>query len=155
MNEANGATLHRLASAFRDAIEQTRADKAPGALPYFPDGACRLTSRLFAMHIARRPDSANFGHVQLVSGVVPTSTHESRHFWLEIDLVVVDLTADPFGQPPVIVGAPTAFHQSLSSSTREDATLALAALGAEEATRLARQLSAIESRLAKLAGPSA
>ena len=107
--------LRQLAASFRSAIEEARADKAPGALPYFPEGACRLTSRLFALHLARRPDGAVFGPARLVSGVLPGSEFGARHYWLELEDAVVDLTADAFGEPAVVVGAPTAFHQTLTT----------------------------------------
>jgi hypothetical protein len=48
MNDAQRDTLQRLATAFCIAIEQARAERDPAALPYFPDSACGMTSRLFA-----------------------------------------------------------------------------------------------------------
>jgi hypothetical protein len=143
-------TLRRLATAFRDAIEATRAERVPGALPYFPEGACRMTSRLFAQHLAHRPDGAAFGRPQLLSGVLPGTEAAVRHFWLEVNGAVVDLTADPFGQPPVVVGSRTAFHQSLASPVAEDAAAVLSSVSADETARLERQLAVIESRLAGL-----
>jgi len=68
---------------------------------------------------------------------------------------VLDLTADSFGEAPVVVGARTAFHQSLTSPVVEDAVAAVAALGADERARLERQLAVIESRLAQLLPPAA
>jgi hypothetical protein len=147
MDEKQLATLRQLASAFRDAIEQARAERAPGALPYFPDGACRMTSRLLAQHLARRPDSDAFGRPLLVSGVLPGSELAVRHYWLELGDIVVDLTADPFGQPRVVVGLRTKFHQSLTDCVAQDAGDALAGLGADETARLTRQLAAIEAHL--------
>jgi len=147
--------LHELASSFRGAIERARADRAPGALPYFPDGACRLTSRLLAQYLARRPDSSAFGHATLVSGVLPGSASGARHYWLEFGEVVVDLTADSFGQPGVIVGPRTSFHQSLTECTAQDARDALTALSPDETARLTRQLAAIEVRLPSSDSPAA
>ena len=140
-------TLRDLATAFRDAIESARAERAPGALPYFPEGACRMTSRLLAQHLAHRPDSAAYGRLQLVSGVLPGTESAARHHWLEVGGAVVDLTADPFGQPPVVVGSRTAFHESLARLDVADAAAVLASLTETEVARLARQLEAIESRL--------
>ena len=119
-------TLRRLAASFRSAIVEARAGKAPGALPYFPEGACRLTSRLFALHLTRRRDTAMFGPALLVSGVLPGSEFRARHYWLELDDAVVDLTADAFDEPPVVVGAPTAFHHTLTDHIREAAAQDLA-----------------------------
>jgi len=150
MGDSNILMLRNLAIAFRAAIEATRAERVPGALPYFPEGACRMASRLFAQHLSRRPDANVLGRPLLVSGVLPGSEHAARHFWLEIDGTVVDLTADPFGEAPVLVGARTAFHQSLASSVVEDAGGGLAALSADDTARLERQLAVIESRLIQL-----
>lgn len=147
MDASHLGTLRQLAAAFRDAIETARTERVPGALPYFPEGACRMTSRLFARHLARRPDGAVFGRPQLLSGVLPGTEPAVRHFWLEVNGAVVDLTADPFGEAPVVVGARTAFHHSLASPVAEDASDVLASLSADETARLDRQLAAIESRL--------
>jgi hypothetical protein len=155
MDDSQLRMLRDLATAFRAAIEATRAERAPGALPYFPEGACRMTSRLFAQFLASRPDCAGFGRPQLVSGVLPGAEHATRHFWLEVDGAVVDLTADPFGVPPVVVGARTAFHQSLTSPVVDDAVTSLAALSADETARLARQLAVIEAGLSRLSSPTA
>ena len=146
--------LRSWAVDFRAAIERARAERLPGALPYFPEGACRMASRLLAQHLARRR-GALVGPPQLVSGVLPGSESHARHFWLEVDGAVIDLTADPFGEAPVVVGPRTAFHDSLTSLVAEDAGHALAALSADEWMRLERQLAAIESRLAGSDSPAA
>jgi hypothetical protein len=147
MDDSHLERLRRVATAFRAAIEVTRAERVPGALPYFPEGACRMTSRLLAQHLARRPDGAEFGPPQLASGVLPGPEQTARHHWLQIGETVVDLTADAFGEAPVVVGSPTAFHSSLTSPIAEDANDVLTSLNADETARLARQLAAIESRL--------
>jgi hypothetical protein len=146
VDDSHLAALRRLAVDFRAAIEAARADRLPSALPYFPEGACRMTSRLFARYLTRLP-GATFSAPQLVSGVLPGSEPPARHFWLEVDGTVVDLTADPFGEPAVVVGSRTAFHQSLTSLVSENAAQAIGKLSTDEAARLARQLAAIESRL--------
>lgn len=148
-------SLRELATAFRHAIELARAERAPGALPYFPEGACRITSRLLAQHLAHRPGAADFGRPQIVSAVLPGTEPAVRHFWLELNGSVVDLTADPFGEAPVVVGPRTAFHHSLTSLVAQDAAVVLASLSADEAARLARQLLAIETRLADSGSPAA
>ena len=108
-----------------------------------------MTSRLLALHLARRPDGDAFGRRELVSGVFQHSDPAVRHSWLEVDETVVDLTADPFGEAPVVVGARTAFHRSLTSLVVEDAAVVLGSLRAAESARLTSQLTAIESRLSR------
>src|SRR5437764_1190437 len=153
MDDSHLQMLRTLRTAFRTSIEVTRAERIPGALPYFPEGACRMTSRLFAQYLAHRADAAGFGRPQLVSGILPGGEYAARHYWLEVDGAVVDLTADPFGEPPVVVGSRTAFHQSLASTVAEDAAASLASSSADETARLARQLATIESRLSWLPAP--
>jgi hypothetical protein len=147
--------LRQLAASFRSAIVEARADNAPGALPYFPDGACRLTSRLFALHLTRRPGGDIFGPARLISGVLPGSDFGARHYWLELDDAAVDLTADAFGEPAVVVGAQTAFHHTLTDLVREPVAENLASLSADDRARLARQLVAIEQRMPAFAAPPA
>lgn len=155
MDDVQLQALRRVAAQFREAIEGARAERAPSALPYFPEGACRLTSRLLAQHLTRRPESVAPGLARLVSGVLPASELSARHYWLEVDGTVVDLTADAFGEAPVVVGAPTEFHRSLRARIDEDAGHVLARLSADEAARLGRQLAAIESRMPDLVPPAA
>jgi len=100
-----------------------------------------------ALHLARRPDSAMLGATCLVSGVLPGSEFGARHYWLELDDVVVDLTADAFGEPSVVVGAPSAFHHTLTDHVREVAAKNLASLSVDDMARLTRQLAAIEQRM--------
>ena len=102
MDDSQLRMLRHVATAFRAAIEAARAEQVPGALPYFPDGACRMTSRLFAQYLFGRSDRDSFGRPQLVSGVLPGSEHAARHFWLEVDGAVVDLTADPLDRKSVV-----------------------------------------------------
>lgn len=139
--------LRLAASEFRRAIEQARTERAPGALPYFPEGACRMTSRLFGQHLTRQSNEVAFGRPLMVSGIVPGSEPAARHYWIEVGNAVVDLTADAFGEPAVVVGSPTPFHQSLTARVEEDFAQTLRSLGDDEAARLGRQLAAVESRL--------
>jgi hypothetical protein len=90
-----------------------------------------------------------------VSGTLPGTEPAVRHHWLDVSGAVVDLTADPFGEAPVVVGSPTAFHHVLTSPVAEDAADVLASLSADETARLARQLVAIESRLTGFGPPAA
>jgi hypothetical protein len=92
-----------------------------------------------------------FCPTRLVSGVLHGSEGGARHYWLELDDVVVDLTADAFGEPAVVVGSATAFHHALTDHLRESAAQNLASLSADDMTRLARQLGAIEQRMPAIA----
>jgi hypothetical protein len=91
----------------------------------------------------------------VVSGVLPGSELGARHYWLEVDEAVVDLTADAFGEPAIVVGEPTAFHHTLTAHVRESAAENLASLSADEMARLVRQLTAIEQRMPAFVAPPA
>ena len=146
MDIARLNNLRTIAADFRDAIERSRAEHATPALPYFPEGACRLTSRLFALHLMQRASGPIEG-LRFCSGHVPGQEPYVRHTWLAIDDVIVDLTADPFGKAPVVVGALTAFHASLEAHEAQQADALLASLSSDERSRLARLLLPIEARL--------
>jgi hypothetical protein len=137
------AELRSAAAEFRKAIERSRAERASPCLPYFPEGACRLATWLLALHLSQR------GHdvVRLVSGHIPGQESYVRHTWLTVNGAVVDLTADPFGEAPVVVGAETRFHASLDERVEQDASEAIAALSQEETRRYQRFLGPIEERL--------
>jgi hypothetical protein len=146
MDDTQLTALRDLASDFRRAIERSRAERASPQLPYFPEGACRLVSRLFALHLARR-SAASVGAVRFVSGHVPGCEPYVRHTWLELDGAVVDLTADPFGEPAVVVGPPTRFHASLDAREEADGAAEVARFTTEESDRYRRLLGPIEARL--------
>jgi hypothetical protein len=142
MPDAATAVLRRLAVDFRMAIERSIAEKATPHLPYFPDGACRLVSSLLALHLSRR----GFRAIRFRQGALPGPS-AVRHAWLVVDGAVVDLTADPFGQPPVIVASASPFHDALGTPTDEDALEVLAALAPDVTGRNQRFLAKIEARL--------
>lgn len=135
--------LRRSAADFRRAIERSIAERASPHLPYFPEGACKLVSWLLALHLRGR----GVHDVRFVSAHFPGKAPHARHAWLVVDGAVVDLTADPFGQPPVVVGAPTPFHDSLDEREERDAFAAIDAFTPDEASRYARLLAPIQARL--------
>lgn len=142
MTDTATPVLHRLAVDFRTAIERSIAEKATPHLPYFPDGACRLVSCLFALHLSQR----GFTAIRFREAVLP-GPNAVRHAWLLVDGAVVDLTADPLGQPPVIVAGVSPFHEALGASTDQDAQEVLSALSPEVTRRNQRFLAQIETRL--------
>ena len=137
-------SIRSAAANFRAAIERTFAESATPRLPYFPEGACKLVSRLFAIHL-RTNDSARV--IQIVSGHFPGKESYTRHSWLVVDGAVVDLTADPFGEPPVVVASSSPFHDSFDEREELDAASVIAALSEQEAARCQRLLEPIEARL--------
>lgn len=134
--------LRVLVPEFRAAIELSIAGRATPHLPYFPDGACRLVSQLLALHLSRR----GFVAIRYRHGTLPGASGV-RHTWLRVNESTVDLTADPFGQPPVIVATASPFHDSLRSQIEEDALAVIAGLSDEVRERNERFLAQIERRL--------
>jgi hypothetical protein len=64
-----------------------------------------------------------------------------------VDGATVDLTADSYGQPPVVVTSASAFHASLEAPADEHALAAIAALSPEARSRYERFLGPIVARL--------
>jgi hypothetical protein len=147
MRDTSTAELRGLATDFRTAIERSIAEKATPHLPYFPDGACRLVSSDLALYLSQR----GFSAIRFRQGAIPG--HDTvRHTWLVVDGAVVDPTADPLGQPAVIVATASAFHDSLRAPTDQDALGVLAALSPDVAARNQRFLAQIEARLPERPG---
>jgi hypothetical protein len=137
-------SLKRSVADFRAAIERTFAESATPRLPYFPEGACKLVSRLLAIHLRKNSGEHT---LRIVSGHFPGKESYARHSWLVVDGAVVDLTADPFGQPPVVVASSSPFHDSFDEREELDAATVIAALSEQEAARCQRLLEPIEARL--------
>jgi hypothetical protein len=144
LNDPGLQELQQLATDFRAAIERSRADKATPQLPYFPEGACKIVSALLALHLRRRGGNPA---IKFVTGHVPGFDAVVRHAWLVVNGAVVDITADPFGEAPVVVGPPTRFHNSLDEREERDASTVIAAFSETEAARYHRLLGPIEARL--------
>jgi len=143
MNADQFVALRNLATRFRTAIERSIAEQATPHLPYFPDGACRLVSHLLALHLSRQ----GYQGIRYQHAAFPGQEAHIRHGWLVVDGATVDLTADPYGQPPVVVTSASAFHASLEAPAGEDALAAIAALPPEARSRYERFLGPIVARL--------
>ena len=143
--------LQRVAAEFRAAIERSRAEKAVPLLPYFPEGACKLVSWLLALHLRRRGAT---NRIQFVTGHFPGAGAYARHAWLLVDDAVVDLTADPFGEAPVVVGLPTRFHEGLDERDELDAAMGITGFSSDEAARYHRLLGPIEARMPGFVPPA-
>ena len=78
-----------------------------GKLKSFPNECCDTACSVLGLHLY------DFGFRNIVEklGVVAPGV---KHRWLEVGSVVVDITADQFGQPAVVVDPDSAWHKSLS-----------------------------------------
>lgn len=104
-------SLRKLATRFRGAIEACRT-RLPIGLQNFPIGACRDASLLLGQHLKQ----SGVGSPTYVSG-----TKEGRtHAWLEMDGIIIDITADQFGDAakPVIVTTDATWHSQFEVQSR-------------------------------------
>jgi hypothetical protein len=144
MTDANFEALKQTAANFRSAIERTFTESAVPRLPYFPEGACKLVTKLLALHLLKNDDKHT---IRIASGHFPGKESYARHSWLVVDGATIDLTADPFGEAPIVVTASTPFHDSFDERDEFDATAVIAAFDEQEAARCQRLLEPIEARL--------
>lgn len=68
----------------------------------FPTGYCALSSELLGRWLLE----AGWKDVVLVQG----GREGFHHVWIEVGGVIVDITCDQFGQPPVVVASQSVWH---------------------------------------------
>src|SRR5213080_4430300 len=93
---------------FRRAVVKYRAAGGDKLLPFFPNGACTIISWL----LTRWLHSKGYRQMEYVQGGSPLLKENIHHGWLVVDGFIVDITADQFGQFPIIVERSTEFHSS-------------------------------------------
>jgi hypothetical protein len=99
--------LNRIAAAARDIFEQNSRNALDECLHDFPKGACGCVSELLGRYLQEY-----FGVAPLfVSAEVDNF---ATHAWLKINNTIIDITADQFGQPPIIVSNDPAWHRNLN-----------------------------------------
>lgn len=103
-NDSKRNQLRALSARFRGAIQQHST--VTDALEQFPHGACGEASDLLAMYLSDH----GMGEFEYVSGERERDDHS--HGWLEQAGLIIDITADQFGdgQPEVLVTTERAFH---------------------------------------------
>lgn len=105
-----------------DAIDSAKrkGDDRISWLHRFPTDCCDHTSNLMFLHL----DRCLGGHhsIDLIRGEVQTggedTTPPTKHVWVEVDGFTVDITADQFGQEPVIVLPFSPWHRGLREIAR-------------------------------------
>jgi hypothetical protein len=106
--------IRLLASQFRVAIEcalSTLSIEFDG----FPNGSCGEASMLLRTFLKEQ----GLGTFQYVSGKREGRTHA----WLELNGLIVDITADQFSdcEEPVVVTSLSPFHESFQGTVRHEA----------------------------------
>ncbi|ELV7510466.1 MULTISPECIES: hypothetical protein [Aeromonas] len=81
--------LYKLASQFRNALDQLEWSQMPDGFKDFPAGTCGNISNILAEYLYE----CGVTGVELVIG---TNALHGSHAWLEISGIIVDITADQF-----------------------------------------------------------
>lgn len=106
--------LRRVVEAVRDRLAQADLSAAHPCFISFPRGACGATCDVLATVLERR-----FGVFPYwVSAELGERKDWSSHAWLEVGDVTIDITADQFGAPAVIVSRQSDWHRSLQITQR-------------------------------------
>jgi hypothetical protein len=110
-------SLRELARRFRAALENCDQTKLPVGLQAFPSGACADASLLLAKYLQEKGE----GKAEYVSGNDGNQTHA----WLELDGIIIDITADQFNRSidPVIVSTNSTWHQSFEDRSRRTVSI--------------------------------
>jgi len=112
--ESDSERIRSLASQFRKAIECDRS-KLSIAFNEFPCGSCGEASMLLGTFLKER----DAGAFRYVSG----KRAGKSHAWLELDGLIVDITADQFSDcnEQVIVTSHSLFHESFQGTDQHEA----------------------------------
>lgn len=101
--------MRQVVEAVRDRLAQADLSAAHLCFSSFPRGACGAACDLLATVLGRR-----FGVFPYwVSRELGEGEDWSLHAWLEVGDMTIDITADQFGAPAVIVSKQSDWHQSL------------------------------------------
>jgi hypothetical protein len=106
------ATLRALTSRFRTALEGCDPAKLPIGLQVFPRGACGDVSLLLGKYLHENGEAG----IEYVSG----KNGDQTHGWLELNGIIVDITADQFDSiiESVVVTTCSTWHQKFTGQSR-------------------------------------
>ncbi len=106
---ADLSELRRLAVAVREILEGNQ-ENHDVVFENFPSGACGVTAELLARYFVEA-----LGIDAMYVGAERDDGW--THAWITIDGVIVDITADQFGQEPVIVTENSDWHDQWNQET--------------------------------------
>lgn len=109
------ADLRAVAEDVRARLEGADLSRAHECFRSFPRGACGATCDVLATVLERR-----FGvrPLWVNTDVYEGEVWRGSHAWLEVDGVTIDITADQFGEAPVIVTRHSPWHDTLTVGRR-------------------------------------
>lgn len=139
--------LQQAAADFRKALDMLPKDE-PSWFKTFPEKTSHRVCRILAQHLIQ----SGYANIFICSGNVlvdysvdkDTSYYEEPntfHAWLEVDGIVVDVTADEFYAGPVIVSANPNWHNNNFTERRERNKVIVLSLKEDE-TALLQKLQA-------------
>ena len=106
---ASPRVLLPVARKMREILESYSASAVEVAFEAFPIGACGATSELLARYLR---EFVQVDALYASGGLYASGEHgRASHAWVVADGWIVDITADQFGQPPVIVTQDEAWHR--------------------------------------------
>jgi len=95
--------LWKIALAARSTLERYASYQASGMFESFPRGTCGPVSELLGRYLVE----AGFKNVMYICG---EKRNDGSHAWIEVGRIILDITGDQFGQPPVVVAAVSSWH---------------------------------------------
>lgn len=113
--EMDEAELRAVAEGVRTRLETADLSKAHECFHSFPRGACGATCDVLATVLERR-----FGvrPLWVRAEIREGETWRGSHAWLEVEGFVVDVTADQFGEAPLIIANHSPWHDKLTVEQR-------------------------------------
>lgn len=106
------ATIRKTAENLRGAILRARDGNADIVwLARFPKKCCNFAANLLLLDLSE----SGVGKLRRMMGTVQDKRGDDleSHVWVQAGDVVVDITADQFGQPEVIVELNSSWHETL------------------------------------------
>jgi hypothetical protein len=98
--------LAEVASKVRAALETFSRGTADTVWQSFPNGCCGVASEL----LGRALIELGFAEVSYVLGEQTIDGRDQSHAWIKVGKMIVDIAADQFGCPPVIVTTDSLWH---------------------------------------------
>ncbi|MBI2239618.1 MAG: hypothetical protein HYU59_02315 [Magnetospirillum gryphiswaldense] len=107
---ARDEELESASRFFREAV--INSDRSNWELNFklFPNGCCRDASELLARYLKENFDVKNI-EIALGESGSYADGNEKSHAWVVCDGLTIDITADQFGQPSVIVMRRSSWHE--------------------------------------------
>jgi hypothetical protein len=98
-------SLRQTATDFRNVIASADRSRWDGNLKEFPNGSCGVVCELLGRYLIE-----HLGLAPMYVGASKTEGGFGTHAWLECEGYIIDITADQFGQSPIIVARESPWH---------------------------------------------